>query len=1276
MSSSSSSLRALGVGLVVTTSAITPGIAQTPLSDKPVFASVPVPGNLALALSVEYPTAVSNAHTDTTYTVSSTYLGYFDPEKCYDYKLAAGGLPEHFAPAGKAANHVCNGKWSGNFLNWATMQTIDPFRWALTGGYRLVDTKDVTILEKANASGQGNTGNFPDRSVAGTDAANVVKGATPLGWQGMRIRVQGLQSRMRFSRSDPNDGSKGVNAFDPTKSNWPDNQIYDVYIRVRVCDESAAAGGLEANCKLYPSQKYKPEGLIQQYSNQIRFSAFGYLNDGSLSRDGGVLRARQKFVGPTQPVPGGLEQLNKLPEWKADDGTMIPDPDPDDSLKTGAFYGIKIENSGVMNYLNKFGQGGGSYKTYDPVGELYYAALRYYRNLGNVSTWTSKNGASKSTLTTWADGFPVITDWEDPIQHSCQRNFILGIGDVNTHADRNLPNATGNSEPARPAEINNDKLETLVFTNKVGQLHGLANLGSTQPYGGCCNNNGALIAGLAYYANTQDIRPDDPGKHWTAGMQTVQTYWLDVLEFSSYEKNNQFYLATKYGGFTVPPDFNPLTRGTDIEQGWWHTGPASDTVGGQLRPDTYFTAAKADQMVSGLSKAFASIASRMKAYSTAFSLADQVTTASGVSSYATLYDATDWSGEVVASKFAVTGGTKTTQTEAWKFSEKLAAQAAGDGWDKGRYIATYDPAKKAAIPFRLGSLNGSQKTALDTTYGGGNDAQEYLNYLRGDRSNEKNSTTQNAKGYRVRSNLVGDIVNSKVTVVSPPNLALSDMSNAGYAAYRTAQKDRPNVLVVGTNAGIIHVIDGSLSGPTAGKELFAYVPSAVYNGPSGTPKVNGLQAVGNPEFEHYYFVDGRPTSADVDFGKTGGANGAPDWRTIVVGGLGKGGKSLYALDLTDVSSIDSEPEAAGKVLWEFSDPDLGFVFARPVITKTARHGWVVIVASGYNNTGKGFIFIIDPKTGATLQKIALPTGGAPDAGDDGTAQSPTGLSQLTPFYPDLNSLLVESIYGGDLKGNVWRLDLRNTSTPYPAPVKVVRATDATGKGLPITTEVLPVVQPESNRRFLAFGTGKLLAASDIAPVQTERFYAVIDGTAGAFNTPSTLPAGMSFPINNTWLKKLTDVKAGVTLDLSTEIGWYLELPTGYRVINDPAYYLGTVAFAATVPTATDPCNPSGISRVYALDLGRGQTQLVNDAEYLSPGFAVTDLVVVDTKDGISLGISGSNPPQPKTCPPGATCSEEDACPENSATCFKNLKPGKGLTPRILNWREVPLRNNN
>ena len=757
-----------------------PGWAATALADQPLFANSRVPGNLALALSVEFPTAVSVAHVDANYAASKTFLGYFDTEKCYVYQpvdVETATSKAHFYPAAAAVSRSCVGAsdhmWSGNFLNWATMQTIDPFRWALTGGYRVVDTATLTLLEKGWASGQGGVGNFPVRSlVSATDIA----GATPFSGSGawsssvagqgvsMALSVDGvgttggmlgtyfnsvdLSGRPVLTRSEvlnfdwggnspgpglgdvfsarwvssqtaPSTGtyrfrttsddgvrlwvngvllsdhwvSRGavtdpevtvdLNAGDPLnlrveyydsgglavmKLDWrpPGVATYATYkpgdlvslpIRVRVCDPNALATpelSLEANCKAYAGGNYKPEGLMQQYAKKIRYSVFGYLNDSSLGRDAGVLRTQQKFVAPTYPVPGLPDAINTAAEWSASTGVYLINPDgvskalPDSPSDTNS---ADIGNSGALNYLNKFGSlTRGNYKTYDPVGELYYAALRYYKNLGNIPAWTDPKGQSKAIRTAWADGFPVFTQWTDPIQYACQKNFILGIGDVNSHADKNVPGTgigSGN-EPTRPTELGTDPFDAKLATDKVGVLQGIASLGSKESYNGCCNNNSALMSGLAYEANTKDIRPEVTGVARTLGKQTVQTYWLDVLEYQNYKANNQFYLAAKYGGFAVPAGYNPDTNTTPLATSLWHTDSpvaADNTVGSgrsaQTRPDNYFTASRPDQVVDGLTKAFADIVAKSGAVMSSNSVASpQLASGGGNLSFAS-----SWNGE-------------------------------------------------------------------------------------------------------------------------------------------------------------------------------------------------------------------------------------------------------------------------------------------------------------------------------------------------------------------------------------------------------------------------------------------------------------------------------------------------------------------------------------------------------------------------------------------------------------------------------------------------------
>ena len=110
------------------------------LADAPVFSRSAILGNVALALSVEWPTAERAAYPGTNdYTSANTYKGYFDPNKCYLYQYdATVQANRYFYPAAVATNRTCVAMWSGNFLNWAATQTIDPFRLVMTGGFQCV----------------------------------------------------------------------------------------------------------------------------------------------------------------------------------------------------------------------------------------------------------------------------------------------------------------------------------------------------------------------------------------------------------------------------------------------------------------------------------------------------------------------------------------------------------------------------------------------------------------------------------------------------------------------------------------------------------------------------------------------------------------------------------------------------------------------------------------------------------------------------------------------------------------------------------------------------------------------------------------------------------------------------------------------------------------------------------------------------------------------------------------------------------------------------------
>ena len=434
------------------------GAATTPLADQPILVA-DVPANVLLTMSVEFPTAMNRAFKGGfDGTATAPYLGYFDPYKCYEY---VGGTDGYFRPISKTgSNYTCSGAWSGHFLNWATMQGADIFRWALTGGNRSTDTPRtfsdggaaLTILERAYAARQGEfMYQFPNKNIYGKDILNY----TNPGDYGVSSGKITSDSSLLIVN-----GGQGYQVA--LKLDGLDSYTF-LNVRVEVCRDTDGTGTLlEGNCKKYANAAgtkslYKPVGLIQQYKDKMYFGAFGYLllNDNNnwdadgtanIYKDGGVLRAM------VQSVESELTET----------GAFVTDP-----YNMLAAQGVTY--SGTMNYINKFGQKSKSYKMWDPVSELYAEAIKYYKNLKPTKSYVSGVNAANR------DDFPVFTTWNDPATDakypkkgplSCKKNYILGIGDTNSNFDFNLsgsplgfrPMSTRTWAPSRPPRPGPTKL--------------------------------------------------------------------------------------------------------------------------------------------------------------------------------------------------------------------------------------------------------------------------------------------------------------------------------------------------------------------------------------------------------------------------------------------------------------------------------------------------------------------------------------------------------------------------------------------------------------------------------------------------------------------------------------------------------------------------------------------------------------------------------------------------------------------------------------------------
>lgn len=1215
------------------------GQSPVPLADQPIFASADVPGNLALTLSVEYPTAISVANLND-YADSTTYYGYFDPLKCYTYQYnSATPSSSYFQPAafaGGTNNHSCSGQWSGNFMNWATMQTIDPFRWALTGGYRSVDTTTQTILEKAWGASEGSITNFPYRGTGQSTGHNLssslIASLTPFSaWTAFNSGIWSNGNMMVFSQgsgytsaatsssvSDLTSIGGGVNSSSNTNA-------YRVYVRVSVCDTTIlGTAGLESNCVGYGTATtsgstpkysiYKPEGLMQKYSSKIRFAALGYLNGKGSVDQGGVLREPMGFIGPTYPTPlSSVVTTNTRAEWSGSTGIMNNNPDVATANASGVFQ------SGVMNYVNKFGEASQTYMTYDNVSELYYAAVRYYENLGNVPEWT--NVATPTLL----DGFPAVTTWSDPIAYRCQKNFILGIGDDHTWYDYNVGGGTATGSRAKPAAVAADSLNyAATWTTALQNLEGI----TPTPWWPFDSGATYYMAGLAYGTHVLDMRPD------LADRQTISTYWMDVMEYQRAENLNPYYLAAKYGGFAVPSNYS-MSNTTPLPVGWYDTTNSTINMNGNTQnlPDNYFPAGSATTMVSSLTAAFKSIANAIRSFTTSFSLSSPTIVSSGESSFASQYDSSTWSSTITGSNLTVDGSGNITATQAWISSTTMQSQLAGTGWQNARRVATWNGSKGVAFepstvtPAQLSLLSPSTYASSATT------STMVLNYLRGDQTNEVGSSASSStQSLRTRTLLLGDIVDAALTPVAAPSMSYSEARNPGYAAFKTNWASRPTVVYAGANDGMLHAFLGS-----NGVEQFAYVPSALFQGPSGTPQVNGLAALANPKYAHAFYVDATPRAVDIDLNRAGGSTSSStsNWQTLLIGGLGKGGKSFYALTVTNPAGMTTEAAVAQQVAWEFSDPTLGYSFGAPIAVKTVKYGWVIVLTSGYDNSdGYGYLYFVNPNNGALLEKVRTPL-------------ISSGLTQASAYVQDYTDYTADSVYVGDLNGQLWRFDLTTTSGSYPAPTQIATLTDSQGYPQPVTSAPLIEIHPTTRQRYVMVGTGRLLASQDVGSAQTQTFYAIVDGTASSFNTVSS-------PLTRSNMTQVTDLLSGIPSSTSFT-GWYYDMTgTGERVVIKPQSFNGIVAWASLLPS-TDPCSPSGISNVYAVNFASAKTVLYTlgnatvPASYFAMSTSVTNFQFLSGQEGVELVA-------------GDTKGGITPVPANLAGV---------ISTRLLNWIEIP-----
>jgi type IV pilus assembly protein PilY1 len=500
------------------------------------------------------------------------------------------------------------------------------------------------------------------------------------------------------------------------------------------------------------------------------------------------------------------------------------------------------------------------------------------------------------------------------------------------------------------------------------------------------------------------------------------------------------------------------------------------------------------------------------------------------------------------------------------------------------------------VPFEYASLSttwplaapANQQALLDsgdgTAWPSPPQAYSRLDYLRGDRSNEQTpqagSSTTYQGVFRARTSVLGDIIDSSPTWVGPPNSpypnAWADKyppaaagesypENAGQTygsfASSTGLGTRTNVVYAGANDGMLHgfrsgYFDASNTYQPAtndGYEVMAYVPGYIVN-----QIQNASFAPANysdPHYGHQFDVDAPPGAGDLFYG------GA--WHTWLVGGLGPGGKSIYALDVTNpglagannFSENGSPPQStpASTVVGEWSTQtlsvatgsgtttttvntltcvntsqlnasscynNLGNTYGVPQIRRFHNGMWGAVFGNGQGSTSGDagiYVMLVDPTLGpGNITFVYLSTG-------NGSAASPNGIYYTTPADLD-GDHITDFVYAGDLQGHVWRFDLTaasaaNWGVTNAAGVSINASTGGGGTvtplfttpaGQPITTKVVvaSVAGTINPRVIVEFGTGMQTPFSNFSgatfATAPQALYGIWDWNLGGWNANSVV----------------------------------------------------------------------------------------------------------------------------------------------------------------------------
>lgn len=779
-------------------------------------------------------------------------------------------------------------------------------------------------------------------------------------------------------------------------------------------------------------------------------------------------------------------------------------------------------------------------------------------SLPNTTVFGSTNAALRPNTSLYSDTYSntladwAFASWSKRLQTAVDNtNGVTGLkGTPQPSPEYNKAPATedfGNDTTGKKAELDrfwNPRYNPADWPHMVTYTIGLSKMGYTWP--------GKDGGGTAYPPDRCNTTHKILAPGQTCSATNIATFNSSLMVPFSYDKGTNGSLPDFITGNIKWPDigtYGESIRSLDL----WHAA-----LNGRGR---FYAVEKGEDLAKAFRDIFQQINTAVDPDMTSTATSGSNVSRTDVGKFTGNYEPKNaWKGFVTAETVKKDGSTVPTASWGGKnTADKLDDPSFVVGsrlilsWSD-EWVAGKD---KGGVPFKwaAGSTNLStaQKLLLgkdpsDATVTVGTNAQNRLNYIRGDRGLEGSELSgyTASKPFRERMSRQGDIVNSVVWYTGAP---ASNYSLAGYSTFTRNNKSRTPMLYVGGNDGMLHgfsAVDGT--------EKLAYAPRGV---------LANLPLLTDPAYnnKHRFFVDGSPMTGDVDLGTPTAtpATYVPNWRTVLVGTMGAGGKGYFVLDVTNPSASDTptgvpgftETNASKLVLLDRTrgaepapncaamsgaqqtacnatvaeDRDIGNILARPVlddnnpmrttqITRLNNDRWAVVLGNGYNSANQRPVLLVQYLDGSKeLKRIVAASADAVGTGE----ANDNGLS--APNLVDLNGDgRPDVVYAGDNRGNMWKFDMTSADdtqwgvafSGQPLFTATGPATMGSTRSLrqPITAK--PTVR--ANDRLMtigtgasektvsvggmmvAFGTGRNVTKADENNKDIQTLYSVLDNT--------------------------------------------------------------------------------------------------------------------------------------------------------------------------------------